>query len=184
VFIIVHANPNQSCISQDLVALVVQGIGGGTASSADGDNVQAEKGGKIMLGGIAFQLAAIIIYVFLASEFFARWALNKPVRNVPVQDVKAAEAGVVRPSTHSNLSDSSATIEAEASSKAGDLLTEGLNHRAKIMIAGLAFSTVCILIRSIYRVIELSQGWDGRIITTQHYYSELYHLSIFGARID
>jgi hypothetical protein len=177
VLIIAHVTLNQFCIPQDLVALVVQGIGGGTASSADGDSAQAEKGGKIMLGGIAFQLAAIIIYVFLASEFFARWALDKPVRNAPAQDIKAAEAGVVRPSTHSHLSDSSATIEAETSTKAGGLQTEGLNRRAKIMIAGLAFSTVCILIRSIYRVIELSQGWDGRIITTQHYYSELYHLS-------
>jgi hypothetical protein len=124
-----------------------------------------------MLAGIAFQLAAIIVYVALASEFFARWAVNKPVRKAEAQNIKAAEAGVPRPSANSHLSDGGATIAVDTSTKAMAHHSEGLNRRAKIMIAGLAFSTVCILIRSTYRVIELSEGWNGKIITTQRYYS-------------
>jgi hypothetical protein len=40
------------------------------------------------------------------------------------------------------------------------------------MVAGLAFSTLVIFIRSIYRTIELTDGWRGRIIQTQLYFSK------------
>ncbi len=40
------------------------------------------------------------------------------------------------------------------------------------MIVGLALDGIFILIRSIYRTIELSDGWTGRIISTQVYFSE------------
>lgn len=42
----------------------------------------------------------------------------------------------------------------------------------KLMILGLALDGIFILIRSIYRTIELSDGWTGRIISTQVYFSE------------
>jgi len=35
------------------------------------------------------------------------------------------------------------------------------------LIGGMSFSLICLLIRAIYRTIELSDGWDGRIISTQ-----------------
>lgn len=39
------------------------------------------------------------------------------------------------------------------------------------MIFGLATETLFILIRTIYRTIELADGWTGRIIHTQVYFS-------------
>ena len=35
-------------------------------------------------------------------------------------------------------------------------------------IAGLAFATLCIFIRSVYRVAELSEGWEGSLIKNQY----------------
>jgi len=40
-------------------------------------------------------------------------------------------------------------------------------RRMKLMLTGLALMTIFIFIRSIYRLIELSNGWNGTIITTQ-----------------
>lgn len=38
------------------------------------------------------------------------------------------------------------------------------------LLAAMVFSVVCIYIRSIYRTIELSQGWSGYLITTERFF--------------
>ena len=43
--------------------------------------------------------------------------------------------------------------------------------RLKVMLTALALVTVFVFIRSIYRLIELSDGWNGAIITTQWLFS-------------
>jgi RTA1 like protein len=67
--------------SQDVIALTIQGVGGGLAASAaasSNPNASPNTGGNIMLGGIVFQLVAIIVYLFLALEFIVRFMTNKP----------------------------------------------------------------------------------------------------------
>ena len=41
------------------------------------------------------------------------------------------------------------------------------------LLAATVLSVVCIYIRSIYRTIELSQGWSGYLITHQRYFIAL-----------
>ncbi|KAJ7612068.1 RTA1-like protein, partial [Roridomyces roridus] len=48
-----------------------------------------------------------------------------------------------------------------------------LEPKMKTMIAALAFSTLVLFIRSIYRIIELAGGWHGRIIQTEIYFDVL-----------
>jgi hypothetical protein len=50
---------------------------------------------------------------------------------------------------------------------------ELMDTRMKIMIRALVFSTTCLFIRAVYRTIELSNGWNGRIISTQVYFNVL-----------
>jgi hypothetical protein len=85
-----------------------------------------------MLAGIAFQLAFIVIYVTIASEFFARWAFDRPIRAASAQekDLSAVEGA--------------GTPHSETTAVAID---QSLDRRLKLMVAGLAFSTTCILIR-------------------------------------
>ncbi|KAJ7263442.1 RTA1 like protein-domain-containing protein [Mycena rebaudengoi] len=45
--------------------------------------------------------------------------------------------------------------------------------KVKTMIAGLALSTLVLTIRSIYRIIEQAEGWDGRILHTEVYFNVL-----------
>ncbi|KAJ6470863.1 RTA1 like protein-domain-containing protein [Mycena sanguinolenta] len=119
----------------DLIALVVQGVGGGMASSAN-TLAGANKGANVMLGGIGFQFAVIIIFTALASDFSLRYMRNKPIR----------------------------TSEAPRGA---------LTLRLKLMASALAFSTVVLIVRSIYRLIELSGGWDGHVIRTEVYFNVL-----------
>ena len=42
-----------------------------------------------------------------------------------------------------------------------------LGGRFKLFLAALALATICIWIRSIYRVIELAGGWDGKLLHDQ-----------------
>ena len=65
-------------LTADIVALSVQGVGGGLAAVAAGNHTDPEKGGRIMLGGIVFQLFAITVYMVLAVEFVYRFLNKKP----------------------------------------------------------------------------------------------------------
>ncbi|KAI0327744.1 RTA1-domain-containing protein [Cubamyces sp. BRFM 1775] len=126
--------------SCDIIALVVQAVGGAKAATAVQDNQDPNPGGNIMLGGIAFQLAAVSIYLVLATEFLLRYHYDKPFHR---------KSESIMPKSFA------------------------LDWGVKLMIVGLAFDGVFILIRSIYRTIELSDGWSGRIIETQVYFNVL-----------
>ncbi|VDC01748.1 unnamed protein product [Peniophora sp. CBMAI 1063] len=67
----------------DLVALVMQGVGGGIASSAKTDS-GSNLGSNIMLVGIIFQLVGIIVYTTLAAEFLWHYAQDMPFRRAYV----------------------------------------------------------------------------------------------------
>ncbi|KAI0348094.1 RTA1-domain-containing protein [Trametopsis cervina] len=119
--------------SCDVIALVIQAVGGAGASAAVHQGKDPNPGGHVMLAGIAFQLAAITIYVALATEFVFRYIFDRPVRK-----------GFVRGPGRKSV-----------------------EHGAKLMLVSLALSSVFLFIRSVYRTIELQNGWDGRIISTQ-----------------
>lgn len=101
----------------------------------------------------------------LATEFILRFLRNRPVREVQNVQTKMTTAHF-------------------------------LDKNTKLMLFGLFFSSLTIFIRyrpshslvydnitdcmrrSVYRTIELSDGWDGRIISTQRYFSKSSHRCI------
>ncbi|KAI0718446.1 RTA1-domain-containing protein [Cerioporus squamosus] len=126
--------------SCDIIALVIQAVGGAKASLAvQTGNGDPEVGGHIMLAGIVFQLVAFCIYLAFAAEFLLRYHKDKPVRHASTAPPKSF----------------------------------AFNRGIKLMILGLSLDGIFILIRSIYRTIELSDGWTGRIISTQVYFNVL-----------
>lgn len=44
------------------------------------------------------------------------------------------------------------------------------SKRFRGFLVALAFATLCIFTRSVYRVAELSEGWSGKLIKTQRYF--------------
>lgn len=43
-------------------------------------------------------------------------------------------------------------------------------RKFKLFVAALVISNLCIITRAIYRVIELAQGWNGYLITTEGWF--------------
>ncbi|KAH9989745.1 RTA1 like protein-domain-containing protein [Russula vinacea] len=130
-----------STVPQDIIALVIQGVGGSIAAVAENaaDSLsQANLGAHIALGGTAFQQVAIIVYCALAAEFLARHSWDLPIRR-------------------------SAPVPKEA-------LRGTLDNRLSRMLQALFIMTTFIMIRAIYRVIEFAGGWKGKVISTQWYF--------------
>ncbi|KAJ7431425.1 RTA1-like protein, partial [Mycena galericulata] len=122
----------------DIIALVIQGVGGGLASS-NPNNLAGANGANVMLGGIAFQFTVILIFSTLAIDFVRRYVWDRAARS------DWAPRGV-------------------------------LTQRLRVMLAAVAFSTTTLFIRcasSVYRIIELASGWEGRIIHTELYFDVL-----------
>ncbi|KAI1787360.1 RTA1-domain-containing protein [Ganoderma leucocontextum] len=120
----------------DIIALVIQAVGGASASTAVEKGKNPETGGHIMLAGVSFQMAALVVYVVLASEFILRYAYDHPFAHY-------GESTVARRKT---------------------------DKKMKLMLLGLVLEAVFLFIRGIYRVVELSNGWTGKIITTEWYF--------------
>ncbi|KAL1683203.1 RTA1 like protein-domain-containing protein [Schizophyllum commune] len=122
--------------STDVISLLVQGGGGGVAVGAD-TLEGAERGGNIVLGGICLQLAVIVFFSIIASEFFWGYFKDRPRPKLAA--------------TH--------------------LEPRGMLTRNLILAVGcLGSSTFLLLIRAVYRVIELADGWNGTIIKTEAWF--------------
>ena len=48
-----------------------------------------------------------------------------------------------------------------------------MDKNMKAMLAGSVFSSLALYVRSVYRTIELTDGWSGRIITTELYFNTM-----------
>ncbi|KAJ3535320.1 hypothetical protein NMY22_g6540 [Coprinellus aureogranulatus] len=124
----------------DVVALIVQGVGGGLAATAAETGRDPTKGGNIMLGGITFQLVVIVIFSFCVLEYFVRYSLDRPVREVKYGSDRETERGEY-------------------------------TTKVKFMALAIGFTTLVLFIRAVYRTIELSDGWNGVIISTERYFT-------------
>ncbi|KAI9058095.1 RTA1-domain-containing protein [Trametes sanguinea] len=120
--------------SCDLVALIIQAVGGAQAAGAAQNNQDPATGGHTMLGGIVFQLAAISIYALLAVEFLVRYHYDRPFGRVAHTFPRGADAL--------------------------DPRDQGDDFRA--------LHDVDFPVHP-----ELSNGWTGRIITTERYFNIL-----------
>lgn len=72
--------------SCDLISMVIQGVGGGVASSDSKKiNGNLDHGANIMLAGVAFQLFSITIFVFCVCDVFYRihrYRLSAPSESI------------------------------------------------------------------------------------------------------
>ncbi|KAH8827353.1 RTA1-like protein [Flagelloscypha sp. PMI_526] len=123
-------------ISADIIALVVQGVGGGLASST-----KPTVGGNTMLAGIAFQFGIMIIACFIAFHFAWSWKAQRPIRQSVDDLVRTPMSTSTEPSFREKRILPVARIPLEEPDAA------------------------------VYRLIELSDGWTGDIITTQKWFN-------------
>ncbi|KAF4493956.1 RSB1-integral membrane transporter [Fusarium agapanthi] len=125
-------------LSCDIIALIVQAVGGAMASTEsdkiDGDT---KPGTNIMVAGIVFQMAAMVVFAALVIDFLRRVFVKKSY-------LKSRKQGI---------SDGNALPKAYT-----------------WLLAAVFISLTMIFIRSIYRTVELLQGWSGYLITHEGYF--------------
>ncbi|KAH7338428.1 RTA1-domain-containing protein [Rhizoctonia solani] len=133
------------------VTALVIQAAGGAMASIAKTPEGAEQGGQIMLGGIVIQLVAVVLYTILAIEFVVRFGLDRAARSVAIGEQRK-HAGWM-----------------------------GVPRSIVWMLVGLAIATLFIIIRSIYRTIELTDGWNGTIISTEKWFNWFDGAPIFVA---
>lgn len=140
----------------DLVSLTIQAVGGGLASAANTLN-GANNGAKIMVAGVIIQMFVMILYTLLLFSFVYRYFHRKPAKQFRLrrtQPFMEVPAGSVAPE---------------------------VERKAKILLAAMLFSTLLIFIRSIYRTVELLNGWHGPIIGNETLFWVLDAFMVFFA---
>eukprot|EP01117_Protostelium_nocturnum_P006103 TRINITY_DN219_c0_g1_i1.p1 TRINITY_DN219_c0_g1~~TRINITY_DN219_c0_g1_i1.p1 ORF type:complete len:297 (+),score=63.06 TRINITY_DN219_c0_g1_i1:114-1004(+) len=127
----------------DLLSLILQAIGGSIASSAKDDATQ-KKGSQIMLGGVVFQMFCMCIFIVLSLEVAWRFHCATHAKG---------RFSKISPNERQET-------------------TQFVSRVFPLAIA-LVIGCVLLFVRGIYRVVELSEGWDGPIITNENYFIAL-----------
>ncbi|KAJ7739254.1 RTA1 like protein-domain-containing protein [Mycena maculata] len=133
--IITLLGPALISLEQDILSLLVQGIGGGIAAHEVTTLKSPKTGSHVMLVGIISQLVTIAVYTLCAAEFLVRYLKRHPFAK---RGVQPAAPGVP------------------------------LTPRLKYLVIGMF-----LFIRAVYRVIELPDGFKGRLNQTQVYFNVL-----------
>ncbi|CED85085.1 RTA-like protein [Phaffia rhodozyma] len=151
-------------LAGDLTSLVIQAIGGGVAASAD-THSQADQGARIMVGGVIFQMVVMVAYTYLLLEFSYRYIYNQPTTQLSpfAWMTKKTRENARRQAEENRL--------ATASSCAARGSVE--DKRTRYQLMGVGGVTLFIFIRSVYRTIELLDGWSGPIISNQSLFDGL-----------
>ncbi|KAG8990458.1 hypothetical protein FRB94_000290 [Tulasnella sp. JGI-2019a] len=166
-------------VGVDVIALVIQSIGGGMAASANTAQ-GSESGSHVMVGGIILQMAAITIYSLTGIEYFWRVFTERPLR---ARNVAGSQEAPSLPQSETPTLDTAAAEKSKYVSASGHRGTDNLTPNVKLMLWGLTIATVLILIRSVYRTIELLDGWGGPIITNQVLFDTLDGVPVFLAMV-
>lgn len=107
------------------------------ASVASHSNKSPAMGDHIMVAGLAFQVFTLLIFMILCVDFGLRTRR------------RYKELG------------------AAALDQSPLLHTLRNSWRFKGFLAALTLATICIFWRSVYRVVELGEGWQGHLIRQQ-----------------
>ncbi|KAK0717127.1 RTA1 like protein-domain-containing protein [Lasiosphaeria miniovina] len=119
----------------DVISLVLQAAGGALASIADNDQRDLlNAGNNIMIAGLSFQVFTLLVFIVVSVDFGL---------NVMRRHRKLGEA---------SLDQSEMAVR----------LRGAWTFRA--VLAALALATIAIFWRSVFRVAELSGGWDGPLM--------------------
>ncbi|PGH12225.1 hypothetical protein AJ79_04405 [Helicocarpus griseus UAMH5409] len=116
----------------DIIALILQGAGGGIAATADYDMDAANLGKNLMIAGVVWQIVILAVFILLAVDFAVRTMLR----------MKSIGLGALDPQ-HAMLR--------------GSFAFRGF-------LVALSLATLFIFVRCVYRIAELSGGWDGPLM--------------------
>ena len=187
-------------VTADIVSLVLQAIGGGQAAvqaEAGNDTTKSthiSEQAKLhhfplshlvldslhllknaddcaVLAGILFQLATMTVFVILATDFILRVLSKNPhhrrVKKLGHPATPPTDTGTNTPAASSPPLPSSSEKAVATANSPSDL------RKAQFLLTGVAFASLMIFVRGIYRSVELAQGWSGFVITHEPFFTWL-----------
>ena len=176
-------------LTADIISLILQAVGGGQASASAGTGAPTQTATDIMVAGIIFQLVSMGIFVVLGFDFILRATSKRAYafreRQIAAKRAKAAEVGpgeeekkkrgsgtTLAPVNSDETAVAGTGAVATSATKGEVTVDEQVEARENltrwwIMLAGCLVSSIAIVTRGIYRSIELSAGWDSKIIQTE-----------------
>lgn len=127
----------------DIISLVIQAVGGGMAATA----TDSTPGTNTMVAGVFFQLFGLACFIVIGLDVAWNLYRNKPATTWLLRRKLPADEPVepVPP----------------------------LTLRWKIYVVSIVASVVLLLLRCIYRCIELLDGWHGDLLTHEVYLETL-----------
>ncbi|KAK2780525.1 parasitic phase-specific protein psp-1 [Colletotrichum kahawae] len=130
----------------DMVALVLQAVGGGLAAAATYNASTTKTGDNVMMAGLTSQVVTMLAFMIVSTDFGLRaWRSS-------------------RNDSSSSPSSSSSPEEDADAAKLGHLRS---SWQFRGFLGALALATVCIFWRCVFRVAELSGGWTGPLMSRQ-----------------
>ncbi|OXG25307.1 hypothetical protein C367_03126 [Cryptococcus neoformans Ze90-1] len=156
-------------VTCDVISLILQAVGGGWAASSDFPVPKAPT--NIMVAGIIFQLVSMIIFSFLACDFMYRAWRKKPYQRKvrQVVDEPIGETG----------SGATEGTEGSEGEKFDEVERSAVVRGWWWVMAGTAICSLMIIIRGVYRSVELVQGWNGYVISREVYQDCLDGIPMF-----
>lgn len=159
-------------VTCDVISLVVQAVGGGMAATALLNGNSAQAGTHVMVGGIAFQVLSMSLFLIVYAQFMFRiyFRCSPDVRFSCrtffslLLDTKSSQPTRTLLEPHYEMG--YAHLRAHA--------------RFTLLPLSLLLSTVLVYIRCIYRLVELSQGWTGYVISHEAFLAALDALPVTG----
>lgn len=119
--------------------MILQAAGGALSAWYASREEMPDNGNFTMMAGLSFQAFTLLVFLTLSGDFAVRTL--RAVRR------------------HGTVA-----LNEDASSRR---LRRSKRFRA--MLFSLAFSALLIFMRSLYRVIEISEGWKGELMTTEKF---------------
>lgn len=157
-------------VSCDVISLVVQAVGGGMAATAVTEKNSTDAGTNVMVGGIAFQVASMSLFYLVMLEFvFKIYFRSSPQVKFSIKNLFALFMN---------------TRHGDGLRQYLEPYYEPIYHplRSRRLFPYIPFalytSTLFIYIRCIYRLVELSEGWSGYLITHQAFLMSLDALQV------
>ncbi|KAK9237495.1 RTA1 like protein-domain-containing protein [Lipomyces kononenkoae] len=153
-------------VTLDVLSIVIQGIGGGVASSNLNSNSSTQTGTDIMIGGLAFQVCATLLFMISCLDYYLR--VRKAHR----------VAALSLTTTALELTLETGEQRAMPGDAPGEYATIRHAKKTKVFLAAVTAAVILVFVRSVYRVVELSVGWSGYLMTTEVYFLVLDSLMI------
>ena len=120
-------------ITADVFALVLQAAGGAMAATSNGNMTQLKTGDNLMITGITWQVATLVIFGGMITDFLLRRFV---------------------------LSGSKTPLSVTAQETANQ-------RKFQIFAISVTAAYLCILIRCVYRIAEMANGWQNSIMQNE-----------------